>query len=101
MRPFCGHTDLWRLASSTALKDTADSYGLSSQVLTPYASYGIRAISDSSATEDRFALKLQECVYIPHQRHQSIVPDLVTFPVRINIQCYSAQFGLPPQRLMV
>jgi hypothetical protein len=47
--------------------------------------------------KDRFALKLQECVYIPHRRHQSIVPDLVKFSGSMNIQCYSAQFGLSPQ----
>jgi hypothetical protein len=29
--------------------------------------------------EDWFALKQQKCVYIPHPRHQSIVPDLVKF----------------------
>jgi hypothetical protein len=97
MRPFCGHADVTRLASSTAPNDNADSYGSSSQALTLYASYGIRAISDSSTMKDRFALKLQECVYIPNQRHQSIVPDLVKFSGSMNIQCYSAQFGLSPQ----
>lgn len=36
-----------------------------------------RAISDRQTMKDWFTLKLQECVYISHQRHQSTVPNLV------------------------